>query len=118
MRSGLVAGSNALPGRVRPSASAIICIVDAVPMNEHAPHEGHALCFAQRSLASSISPRSNCAEYMPNCSSVSKFGPALIVPPVTMTEGMFTRAIPIKFPGIPLSQLAMNTPASNGVAFA
>ena len=58
IRSGLVAGRSALPGRASPRASAMICMVDAVPMNEQAPQLGHALCLAHVSFASSISPRS------------------------------------------------------------
>ena len=30
---------------IRPSDSAMICIVEAVPMKEHAPQEGQALCL-------------------------------------------------------------------------
>ena len=118
MRSGLVAGNNALPGRLSPNASAMICSVDAVPMNEHAPHDGQALCLAQMSFSASISPRSNLAEYMPSCSRVRSSGPALIVPPVTMMDGIFTRAMPMRFPGIPLSHEEMKTPPSKGVALA
>ena len=40
--SGAVAGISAVPGSIRPSASAMICMVDAVPMNEHAPQLGQA----------------------------------------------------------------------------
>ena len=40
----LVAGSSAVPGSISPSASAMICIVLAVPMNEQAPQLGQA-CF-------------------------------------------------------------------------
>ena len=45
LKSLLVAGIKALPGSISPSASAITCIVDAVPMNEQAPQDGHALCL-------------------------------------------------------------------------
>ena len=117
-KSGLVAGISALPGKAKPSASAMICIVDAVPINEQAPQLGQALHFAQSSFSSPISPRSNFALYIPSCSNVSISGPAFIVPPGTNTAGIFTLAIPIKFPGTPLSQLDRYTPASNGVAFA
>ena len=44
-RSAQVAGISAEPGSIRPSDSAMICIVEAVPMNEHAPQEGQALCL-------------------------------------------------------------------------
>ena len=115
-RSGLVAGSRALPGRASPKASAIICMVEAVPIKEQAPQLGQAFCLAQLSSLSSISPRSYLAEYTPSCSKVSSFGPAAMVPPVTMTAGISTLKRPIRFPGRPLSQLAMYTPASNGVA--
>ena len=117
-RSGLAAGSRALPGRARPRASAMICMVEAVPMKEQAPQPGQAFSFAQQSVSSPISPRSNLAAYMPSCSRVRSSGPAAMVPPVTTTEGMFTRARPIRFPGSPLSQLARKTPASKGVALA
>ncbi len=115
-RSGLVAGSRALPGRASPRASAIICMVEAVPIKEQAPQLGQAFRFAQFSSLSSISPRSYLAEYMPSCSRVSSWGPAAMVPPVTTTAGIFTRISPIRFPGRPLSQLAIYTPASKGVA--
>ena len=45
LSSGAVDGMSAVPGSISPSASAIICIVDAVPMNEQAPQLGHALCL-------------------------------------------------------------------------
>ena len=102
-----MAGSRAEPGRARPNASAMICMVEAVPMKEQAPQLGQALHLAQFSFSSSISPRSNLAEYIPSCSRVSRSGPAAMVPPVTTTEGMFTRARPIRLPGRPLSQLAI-----------
>ena len=117
-RSGLVAGISALPGRASPRASAIICMVDAVPIKEHAPQLGQALHFAQSSFSLLISPRSYWALYLPNCSRVSISGPAFMVPPGTTTEGIFTLASPIRLAGIPLSQLARYTPASKGVAFA
>ena len=105
-RSGLVAGISALPGSASPSASAMICIVDAVPIKEHAPQLGQALHFAQFNFSSSISPRWNLALYMPSCSRVSMSGPAFIVPPGTTTPGTSALANPIRLPGIPLSQLA------------
>ena len=104
-RSGLVAGISAVPGSARPSASAMICIVEAVPIKEHAPQLGQALHFAQSSFSSSISPRSNFALYIPSCSRVSISGPAFMVPPGTNTDGISTLASPIRFPGTPLSQL-------------
>ena len=85
----------------------MICMVEAVPMKEQAPQEGQALHLAQSRRASSISPRSYWALYIPSCSSVRSSGPALMVPPVTITEGMLTRAMPMRLPGIPLSQLAI-----------
>ena len=83
----------------------MICMVEAVPMKLQAPQLGQAFCLAQLSFDSSISPRSYFALYIPSCSSVSSSGPACMVPPVTTTEGMFTRARPMRFAGIPLSQL-------------
>ncbi|MNI34965.1 hypothetical protein D3C73_889750 [compost metagenome] len=35
-------GNNAAPGKVKPNASAKVCIVAAVPINEQAPHPGQA----------------------------------------------------------------------------
>ena len=43
--SGAVAGIRAVPGSIRPSASAMICMVEAVPMKEQAPQLGQALCL-------------------------------------------------------------------------
>ncbi len=115
-RSGLSAGISALPGSASPSASAIICMVDAVPIKEHAPQPGQALHFAQFSFSSSISPLRYFALYMPSCSKVSISGPAFMVPPGTTTAGIFSLASPIRLAGIPLSQLARYTPPSKGVA--
>ena len=84
----------------------MICMVDAVPMKLQAPQLGQAFCLAQSSFASSISPRSYLALYMPSCSRVSISGPAFMVPPGTTTEGMSTRSRPIRLAGMPLSQLA------------
>ena len=56
------------------------------------------------------------AEYMPICSRVSRLGPALMTPPVTMTVGRFVRPMAIRCAGTALSQLARNTPASKVVA--
>ena len=117
-RSSESAGRSAEPGKVSPSASAIICIVEAVPINEQAPQLGQAFCFAQSYLSRLISPRSYLALYIPSCSNVNRFGPAFIVPPQTTMEGIFTLAMPIIFPGSPLSHDAINTAPSNGVAFA
>ena len=43
--SSQVAGSSALPGSMSPRASAMTCMVPAVPMNEQAPQDGQALCL-------------------------------------------------------------------------
>ena len=40
--SGGVEGISAVPGNISPSASAIICMVEAVPIKEQAPQLGHA----------------------------------------------------------------------------
>ena len=87
-------------------------------MKEQAPQLGQALHLAQFKVSSSISPLWYLALYMPSCSRVSMSGPAFMVPPGTTMEGMSTRARPMRLPGIPLSQLAKNTPASKGVALA
>ena len=44
-RSWHIAGISAVPGSISPSASAMICMVEAVPMKEHAPQEGQAWCL-------------------------------------------------------------------------
>ena len=41
-KAGRCVGIKADPGRAMPNASAMICIVEAVPMNEQAPQVGHA----------------------------------------------------------------------------
>ena len=115
-RSSHMAGSSAVPGNISPSDSAMICMVEAVPINEHAPQEGQAWCLYHLNFSSEISPRAHIAEYMPICSSVSRPGPASITPPVTMTVGRLVRPIAIRCAGTALSQLAMNTPASKVVA--
>ena len=56
------------------------------------------------------------ALYFPIISSVKRSGPAFITPPKTTTLGMLSRPIPIRLAGRPLSQLAMKTPPSKGVA--
>ena len=56
------AGMSAVPGSMRPSASAMICMVLAVPMKEQAPQEGQACCLYQVSCSSVISPRAHLAE--------------------------------------------------------
>ena len=38
-------GRRALPGSISPRASAIICMVEAVPIKEQAPQEGQAWCL-------------------------------------------------------------------------
>ena len=45
LKSGLVAGIRALPGSINPRASAIICMVEAVPIKEQAPQDGQACCL-------------------------------------------------------------------------
>ena len=41
-QSSQVAGIRALPGSISPRASAMICMVEAVPIKEQAPQEGQA----------------------------------------------------------------------------
>ena len=88
-------------------ASAMICMVEAVPIKLQAPQLGQAFSLAQSRRSLSISPLSYWALYMPSCSRVRSSGPALMVPPVTMMAGMLFLAMPIILPGMPLSQLAM-----------
>ena len=56
------------------------------------------------------------ALYFPICSKVSISGPASITPPVTKIQGLLILPAPIKWAGIPLSQLATKTLPSKGVA--
>ena len=44
-KSSQVAGIRAEPGSISPRASAMICMVEAVPINEQAPQEGQAWCL-------------------------------------------------------------------------
>ena len=41
----MVESIRAVPGSIRPSASAMICMVEAVPIKEQAPQLGQALCL-------------------------------------------------------------------------
>ena len=56
-RSSQVAGIRAEPGSIRPRASPMTCMVEAVPMKEQTPQEGQACCLYQVSFSSVISPR-------------------------------------------------------------
>mmetsp|Transcript_22983 Transcript_22983/g.45235 ORF Transcript_22983/g.45235 Transcript_22983/m.45235 type:complete len:249 (-) Transcript_22983:422-1168(-) len=103
-------------GRDMPSASMADAIVLAVYMPPHAPGPGHALHTMSRRSASSIVPAMYCpydwkAETISRTSPLEDF-PGWIVPPYTIREGLFRRAMAMIVPGIFLSHPGMDTFAS------
>ena len=110
-----IAGGEAVPGRLMPSASAMELMVLAVNIPPHAPSPGHA--------ARSISPSSSCdivpAAHAPIASNtvvMSMFlplcTPGIVEPLYTNTLGKFSRAAAISIPGMLLSQPARPTKPS------
>ena len=96
-------------------------MVFAVYIPEQDPQVGHATFSICSNSSSEMRPASN----LPTASNTSDkpiflplCTPASIAPPDTNTDGKFKRAAAINIPGTTLSQLGMNTIASNGVAIA
>ena len=96
-------------------------MVFAVYIPEQDPQVGQATFSICSNSSSEMSPASN----LPTASNTSDKPiflplcmPASIAPPETNTDGKFKRAAAINIPGTTLSQLGMNTIASNGVAIA
>ena len=113
-----VAGISALPGSISPSASAIICMVEAVPAKRagSARRAGMMLIVGELFLAD-LPPFEHGAVFADLLQS-QKFRSGSITPPVTTMEGMSMRPMATSWAGTDLSQLDRNTPASKVVAFA
>ena len=111
-------GITEVPGSVIPMASAIICMVFAVPITGHAPKEAHAFCSISKS---SWEFPSFFAAALPNTLSLTSdktssfpfLFPANIGPAVSNNDGMSSRAAAIKVPGTILSQPQVITTPSN-----
>ena len=115
-----VAGVPAVPGSVMPSASAMIAIVDAVPMVLQWP----LLRTMERSLFRNASCESvpartsslSCQTPVPQPMRCPRNIPFIIGPPGTTTAGMPTEAAAISSAGIVLSQPPSSTRPSIGLA--
>ena len=110
-----IAGGDAVPGRLIPSASAIELMVLAVNIPPQAPSPGHA--------SRSISPSSSCvmvpaaqAPIASNTVVMSMFfplcTPGMVEPLYTNTLGRLRRAAAMSIPGMLLSQPARPTKPS------
>ena len=86
-------GTTAEPGRARPSASDSTWPVEALPMNWHAPHVGHAPSWASASSSSASSPRLTAAPISHSWLEVTYSGAFSCVPPGTWMAGRSQRAI-------------------------
>ena len=112
---GSSAGSDELYGSDRPSASIATAIVLAVYMPPHAPAPGHAWRTISMRCSSVMTP----AMYSPYDWKAEMMSrglpsacPARIVPPYTISDGRFSRAIAMTDPGMFLSQPGTVTSAS------
>ena len=116
--SATTAGTELAPGRVKPRASAMQAIVDAVPMVMHVP--------AERAMQFSISVQSP-SHRLPAHLSAQYFHASVPLPRVTSrqralsigpagrkTDGTSAEMAPMRSPGTVLSQPPMSTAASMG----
>ena len=112
------AGIAALPGRARPSVSAIAAMVDAVPITMQCPAERERQASISDHTSSVISPARFWAHILrasvPEPSSWLHHMPRSIGPPVTMIAGTSAEAAPISMAGVVLSQAASSTTESRG----
>lgn len=119
-RRASTAGQAAEPGSCMPSASARHAIVEAVPMVMQCPLERamqpsakkHSSCVIRPALSSS----SNFQTCVPDPTSVPRYLPLSIGPPVTITAGRSTLAAAISIAGVVLSQPESSTTPSSGLA--
>ena len=118
LRRESTAGIAALCGRAMPSASAMLAIVEAVPIVMQCP--GLRLIPASASMNSScdISPDLTISEnfqtLVPEPMSVPRYLPLSIGPPDTTIAGMSQLAAPITSAGVVLSQPVSSTTPSIG----
>ena len=107
-----------LPGRAKPSTSARMPIVEAVPIVLQAPWPQESACSASRQVASSSRPdrRSSHSRHrsvpVPSLRPRSRAGGR--APAVTTSVGRLVLAAPISAPGTVLSQLASRRSPSMG----
>jgi hypothetical protein len=108
----------ALPGRARPSTSAIAAIVEAVPITMQCPLERERQPSTSAITSSVISPARRWAQILrasvPEPSSWLHHTPFSMGPPVTMIAGTSAEAAPISIAGVVLSQAASSTTESIG----
>ena len=91
--SRMVAGIRAAPGSVRPNASAMHCIVLAVPRKVQAPQDGQPVSLYSRiSRALTAFFRFCRREMSPATRDVVILGPGRILPPGTKMVGRSSRA--------------------------
>ena len=115
------AGTVPFPGSPIPSASVKQFIVFAVYIPEQEPQVGQAISSTEFNSFLVIFP----VLYSPTASKtllrpifLPLYTPASIAPPLINIAGIFNLAAAINIPGTTLSQLGINTIASNGVAIA
>ena len=119
-RRASTAGQVAEYGSCMPSASAIDAIVDAVPIVMQCPLDRamqpsaktHSSCVIRPATRSS----SNRQTAVPEPTSVPRYLPLSIGPPVTITAGRSTLAAAISSPGVVLSHPDSSTTPSSGLA--
>ena len=114
------AGIAALPESAMPSASAMLAIVEAVPMVLHEPGERLIAASASRKSSRLIVPAFTasdiCQSAVPEPTRSPRNQPLSIGPPETRIAGMSTLAAPISSAGVVLSQPASSTTPSIGLA--
>ncbi len=114
------AGMAALPERAMPSASAMLAMVEAVPMVLHVPEERHMDCSASRNSSWRSLPARTASEnfhrWVPEPTRSPRNQPLSIGPPETTMEGMSVEAAAISRLGVVLSQPTIRTAPSMGWA--
>ena len=113
------AGIAAQPGRLMPSASAMLFMVEAVPMTLQCPGERELPASAAMKSSSDISPARTASEkrqtWVPEPSSSPRNLPFSIGPPEQTIAGTSQLAAPIRRAGVVLSQPVISTTPSTGL---
>ena len=119
LRRASTAGMAALPGKLIPSASTILAIVEAVPMVMQWPFERCMQLSAAKKSSSVISPARSCSDIcqrpVPEPTSCPRYFPDNIGPPETPIVGRPQDAAPISRDGVVLSQPMSRTTPSTGL---
>jgi hypothetical protein len=112
------AGIEAAPGRVMPSASAALVMVEAVPIVMQWPGERAMPCSISAQSASLILPARSSAQYfqtsLPEPSAPPRHEPRSIGPAGMKIAGRFIEIAPMSRPGVVLSQPPISTAPSAG----